>query len=239
MQLVQKLLEVIACSTEDAIESELGGANRIELVRALGNGGFTPDLTMAQAILSTAKIPVRVMLRESDGPTVFSAEEFRLIEGRLRRMSELPLDGIVVGFVRKGVVETEKLERIIKIAPHLRITFHRAFEQVRDPQEALRTLKQYPQVDRVLSHGCDGDGPARLRCLEELQHEAGSQITVLAAGGSDEKTLRLLAASEVIREVHVGRGARVPSDHSGSVRRSRVAAVREILDSGSARRWGT
>ena len=239
MQQVQKLLEVIACSAGDAIESESGGANRIELVRALVKGGFTPDLMIVREVVSTVKIPVRVMVRESDAATVFSSAEFRLIEDRLRCMSELPLDGIVVGFVRKGVIETEKLERIIKILPNWRITFHRAFEQVRDPQEALRTLKQFPQVDRVLSCGCDGDGAIRLCCLEELQREAGPEITILAAGGSDEKTLRLLADSEVIREVHVGRAARTPAVHNGPVRRARVAAVREILDSGSRPMVGT
>jgi copper homeostasis protein len=239
MQQVQKLLEVISCSAEDAIESELGGANRIELVRALAKGGFTPDLMIVRAIVSAVKIPVRVMIRESDAPTVFSAEEFRLIEDRLRRFSELPLDGVVVGFVRKGVIETEKLERIIKIVPNWRITFHRAFEQVNDTTEALRTLKQYPQVDRILSCGCDGDSAARVGCLEELQDEAGPEITILAAGGSDERTLRLLAASDVIREVHVGRAARMPAVHNGPVRRARVAAVREILDSGQRPMVGT
>jgi copper homeostasis protein len=239
MQQVQKLLEVIACSAEDAIESESGGANRVELVRALAKGGFTPDLMIVRAIVSAVRIPVRVMVRESDAPTVFSAEEFRLIEDRLRRLSELPLDGVVVGFVRKGVIETEKLERIIKIVPNWRITFHRAFEQVNDPIEALRTLKQFPQIDRVLSCGCDGDAATRLLRLEELQQEAGPEITILAAGGSDEKTLRLLASSDVISEVHVGRAARMPAVHNGPVRRARVAAVREILDSGRRPMVGT
>src|SRR5208283_1857342 len=157
MQQVQKLLEVIACTPEDAIESQFGGANRVEVVRALAKGGFTPDLIVVRQLVSAVKIPVRVMLRESDAATVFSAAEFRLIEDRLRRLSELPLDGIVVGFVRKGVVETEKLERIIKIVPDWHITFHRAFEQIEDQRGALRILKQFPQVDRILTCGCDGD----------------------------------------------------------------------------------
>jgi copper homeostasis protein len=239
MQQVQKVLEVIACSAEDAIEAESGGANRVELVRALAMGGFTPDLTIVQQVVAAVKIPVRVMIRESDATTVYSAEEFRLIEDRLRRIRELPLEGIVVGFVRKGVIETDKLERIIKIVPTWRITFHRAFEHVNDTKEALHILKQFPQVDRVLTRGCDGDGVARRRCLEERQAEAGPEITIIAAGGPEEKTLRLLGGSEVIREVHVGRAARMPAVHNGLVRRARVAAVREILDSSSRPMVGT
>ncbi len=230
MQQVQKVLEVIACSAEDAVEAESGGANRIELVRALAMGGFTPDLMIVQQVAAAVNIPVRVMIRESDASTAYSAEEFRLIEDRLRRISELPLEGIVVGFVRRGVIETDKLERIIKIVPTWRITFHRAFEQVNDTKEAFRTLKQFPQVDRVLTRGCEGDGATRRRCLEERQAEAGPEITIIAAGGPEEKTLRLLGESQIIREVHVGRAARTPAVHNGLVRRARVAAVREILD---------
>jgi copper homeostasis protein len=229
----QKLLEVIACSPEDAVEAELGGANRIELVRSLEMGGLTPDIEIVRQVVSAVKIPVRVMLRESDASTAFSCDEFRLIEDRLRRMVELPLDGIVLGFVREGIIEKDKLERIVQIVPNWRITFHRAFEQVTDPTEALRTLKQFPQVDRVLTRGCDGDRTIRLQCLETLQREADPEVTMIAVGGLEEKTLRLFAGSDVIREIHVGRAARMPAVHSGSVRRERVAAVRETLDRGS------
>jgi len=38
------LLEVIALSADDAIAAERGGADRLEIVRAIDTGGLTPDL---------------------------------------------------------------------------------------------------------------------------------------------------------------------------------------------------
>jgi copper homeostasis protein len=227
---VQKALEVIACSVIDATEAELGGANRVELVRALAMGGFTPDISIVRGVVEAVRIGVRVMIRESDAPTVSDEREFELIQEQARQFCRLPIEGLVAGFVRDGAIDVGRLERIVHLAPHRRITFHRAFEQVADPGESLRMLKHFPQVDRVLTRGCEGDASARRRCLEDLQELASPEITIVAAGGPEEKTLRALAESEVIRELHVGRAARVPAVHHGNVRHERVAAVREILD---------
>jgi copper homeostasis protein len=61
------ILEVIACSVADAIEAELGGAGRLEIVRAMNAGGLTPPVSLVREILAAVSIPVRVMLRENAG----------------------------------------------------------------------------------------------------------------------------------------------------------------------------
>jgi copper homeostasis protein len=72
---MKRLLEVIACSVEDAEAAEQGGAGRLEVVRELGRGGCTPELALVRAILDRVSIPVRVMLRESDGFAYAGREE--------------------------------------------------------------------------------------------------------------------------------------------------------------------
>ena len=59
------LLEIIAETVEDAREAEQGGAGRIELVRDLDRGGLTPP-PLIEAVLKAVRIPVRVMVRESE-----------------------------------------------------------------------------------------------------------------------------------------------------------------------------
>ena len=68
------LLEVIACTVDDAVAAERGGADRIELVRDLGRGGLTPDIALTAAVVDAVRIPVRVMIRE-DEPFVVSDPE--------------------------------------------------------------------------------------------------------------------------------------------------------------------
>jgi len=229
---VRKLLEVIACTVEDAVEAELGGADRIELCRALMVGGLTPDSMLVRQVMRRASIPVRVMLRETDAPTTYLEAEFARIEEHLRRISDLEVDGLVMGFVRSGQVETQKLERVLTLAPHAQVTFHRSFDEVMDRTAALQVLKRYSQVDRILTNGVDDDPEARRARLEALQSAAAPEITVIAAGGNDEQMLRSLAASSIVREIHIGRAARMPAIHPGPVMRDRVERVRRLIDEG-------
>jgi len=60
------LLEVIVSSLEDALEAEQGGAGRLEIVRNLELGGFTPSFETVQQICQHVAIPVRAMLRCSE-----------------------------------------------------------------------------------------------------------------------------------------------------------------------------
>jgi copper homeostasis protein len=227
-----KLLEVIATSLEDAIEAERGGAGRIELVRALVIGGFTPDLHLPGLISARVTIPIRVMIRESDSSTTHSTEEFEGLEEAVDRLKTAPIDGLVFGFVRRGEIEVAKVERLLRRMPGAwRATFHRAFESVADQFAGLEVLKRYPQIDRILTNGVESDdAEERRKRLEDLQCAAGDGLTVIAAGGPDLRKLRVLATSSVIRELHVGRAARLPASHLGPVRWERVAAVRRVWE---------
>ena len=96
------LLEVIVCSVADAIEAARGGAGRLEIVRDLQQGGFTPSLKLVDEIKQACELPVRVMLRESPGYRTNGPDEV----GRLCRAAEpfaaLDVDGFVLGFLNDG-----------------------------------------------------------------------------------------------------------------------------------------
>jgi copper homeostasis protein len=217
---------------EDALEAELGGADRIEICRGLMVGGLTPDSMVVRQVMKQVKIPVRVMLRENDAPTTYGEAEFARIEEHLRRISDLEVDGLVMGFVRSGEVETQKLERVLALAPHRKVTFHRAFDEVADRIAALQVLKRYSQVDRILTNGVDDNPQDRRKRLEGLQSAAAPEITILVAGGTDEQMLGELGSSHLIREIHVGRAARSPAIQTGPVMRHCVERVRRLIDEG-------
>src|ERR1051326_1190273 len=61
------VLEVIVCCVADAFEAQKGGASRLEVVRDLDRGGLTPSIQLVQAIKDAVDLPLRVMVRESDG----------------------------------------------------------------------------------------------------------------------------------------------------------------------------
>jgi copper homeostasis protein len=219
------VLEVIACSVEDAIEAERGGADRLEVIRAFDRGGLTPPVDLVRDILAHVSLPVRVMLRERNDYAVESEDEIETLCVAARAFASLPVDGLVLGFLRERRVDVELMRRLLSCAPNLKATFHHAFEDTADQLEAIRTLKTFRQVDRVLTWGGAGDWSRRVERLEEHYYEASPEIHILLGGGVDAEVIELIGDATCVREFHAGRAARVPPRADGAVQ---AASVREL-----------
>jgi copper homeostasis protein len=224
-----KLLEVIVTSPEEAREAELGGANRLELVRALEAGGLTPPGPVVEQVLEAVSIPVRVMLRENASMSLSDTGELERLQRRARELSRLPIEGLVLGFVKDGALDIETMGRVLDAAPQLRATLHRAFEHAADPLAAIRQMKQLPQIDRVLTSGGAGLWPERKARLLEWEAVAAPQIRILVGIGLRISILTEMAADSNGFEFHVGRAARIPHSTSGVVRREQIAQLKAQL----------
>jgi len=218
-------LEVIATSLEDAVEAARGGAHRLEIVRDLSRAGLTPSIDLVRQIQREVPLPLRVMVRESDGFACGSIDEHRALVEAAAAFDELGVDGIVVGWVRDGRLDEDTLGRVLEAAPSLHATFHRAFDTLADPESALRVLRQRSQIDRVLTGGGDGAWISRHPTLRRYADWAGARIVILPGGGIDEDVLRTLAASGCVTEAHVGRAAREGRTVDGRVSAEAVRAL--------------
>ena len=221
------VLEVIATSVADAMEAELGGAGRLEIIRDLCRGGLTPPLELVQEILAVVRLPLRVMLRESDSYEVASEAEIESLCATARVLSGTNVDGVVLGFLRRGEVDIQLTERVLSHAPNLRATFHHAFEEVEDQILAISVLKGLKQIDRILTSGATGDWQERVLKLYRYEKEAGPDLRILAGGGMDRESIRMICQATGIREFHVGRAAREPASATGVVKAERVKALVE------------
>jgi copper homeostasis protein len=227
-------LEVIACSLADAIEAARGGADRLELARDMTRQGLTPPLELVRQILREVRLPVRVMVRETDDFLCDRPGELERLCDSAREFDALGVDGIVVGFAKGGRVDEAALGAVLSSAPRTRATFHRAFDAAGDPMAAIETLKRYVQVDRVLSGGGDGGWAERCARLSSLAAHAHPRITILPGGGVDGDALERLARTPRLPEAHVGRAARVPAEVSAPVSAEAVRELRRRAD-GDAR----
>lgn len=222
----KRILEVIACTVEDAIQAEHGGADRLEIVSHLEIGGLTPHLSTVREILKAVSIPVRVMLRANDGFETRSQEEIRDLCVVASQLSALRVDGIVVGFLRGGKIDSGPVRRILASAPDLSATFHHAFDASDDPLQSIETLKSFAQIDRILTRGSDGSLALQVANLIAYEAKARPQIRILAGGGLDASRIRELVSSTTVSEFHVGRAVRVPPETRGAVS---AESVRELL----------
>ena len=69
------ILEVIACTVEDAVAAEKGGADRLEIISRFDVGGLTPAPELVRAIKAKVSLPLRVMVRENAGRFAVVAED--------------------------------------------------------------------------------------------------------------------------------------------------------------------
>jgi copper homeostasis protein len=221
------LLEVIACSVADATAA--AGADRLELISHFEVGGLTPSLEMVREVIAAVRIPVRVMLRESENFQVDDETERSRLCELAAAFNALPVDGLVCGFLKDGGIDHELLARVLSCAPKLKATFHRAIEELRDPLAAISELKKHPQVDRILTSGGPGDREQKIACLNLCQQAAQPEITILAGGGMTADLIRELRNKTAIREYHVGTFVRVPVAFDGAVSAEKVISVRKSL----------
>ena len=220
------LLEVIACSVNDALEAERGGAGRLEIVRELGKGGLTPALELVEEITNVVSIPVRVMIREREGYAAGGAEAVEQLARLAAGCASLGVDGIVTGFLRDSRVDEATMKSVLAAATPVRVTFHHAFDDLPDPIATMRALRRWPQIDRVLTSGGPGDWEMKAGRMLEWTTVAAPRIRLLAGGGVSPEALRILAKAGVA-EAHAGRAARMPPTAQGAVCSRRVAELVE------------
>ena len=226
----RNVLEVIACSVVDAIEAEKGGANRLEVVRDLQRGGLTPSWELVKEIKQAVNLPLRVMLRESEGYEMKDEDEINRLCRAAERFASLGIDGFVLGFLRRGEVDDELTQRVLACAPHVPATFHHAFEDTNDKWRAVMQIKRLlPQVDRILSSGGTDELEQRVRALYANRRAAGVELIIVAGGGIDGDAILKIGREAFIREFHVGRAARSNFRVEGDVQASLVSALSQKL----------
>ena len=222
---VSLLLEVIVQSVADARAAAAGGADRLEVVRSIRLGGLTPPLSLVHAIQDVTPLPLRVMVRGNAGFATTAGESLELSRAAAG-FAAAGVDGLVVGFARNGLPAIDDVARVLEAAPGVNVTFHRAFDQLQAPLDAIEAISSLPQIDRILTGGGEGTALERSTRLSALTERAAGRLLIIAGGGVDQDALLTFAATGCVREAHVGRAAREGSrsDRPG-VREPRASAA--------------
>ena len=110
------LLEICCGSIDDAIQSQNGGADRVELCSALFLGGLTPSIGTVQEAKRRLKIPMMVMVRPRGGGFCYSPAEF----ATMQRDTEAALDQGADGVVFVADSQEERIDANIESLDNLR-----------------------------------------------------------------------------------------------------------------------
>lgn len=196
------LLEVCVDSLESLDAAQAGGADRIELCARLDQGGLSPWPELLKAARARARLPMHVMVRSRAGDYVYTWDELEDMAQQVEELKTLKVNGVVFGaLTADGDVAREMTEEIVRLAAPLPVTFHRAFDTVRDPRASLEALVALG-VKRVLTTGGRANAYAGREALRELVTLARGRIVVMAGGGVRSHNVRAILEQSGVTEVH-------------------------------------
>ena len=162
-------LEICTNSYQSAINAEKAGAQRIELCSELAVGGITPSYGLIKQVVNTLQIPVHVLIRPRSGNFTYSDDEFNIMKQDIQLCKELGCQGIVSGILNiDNTIDIERTQELAILIKPLSFTFHRAFDWVINPFEALKVLNNLG-VDRILTSGQNTSAEKGVERLKELK----------------------------------------------------------------------
>jgi len=202
------VLEVIATTVADAWLAAQAGADRLELVTAMGEGGLTPSVGLIEAVVDAVDIPVNVIVRPHGRSFVFDTDDYAVMLRDVRAVAAAGAHGVVIGMLTpEGEIDREGLARVADAADGLPVTFHRAFDEARDLRQALDMLLGFDAVKNVLT---SGGKPSVLQAEETIralvQQASGSHCTVLAGAGLTVDAVAGFVQATRVTAVHFGSG---------------------------------
>jgi len=197
------LLEVCCGSLDDAIQAELGGAQRAELCSCLFLGGLTPSIGSVIEARKRLKIPIIAMVRPRGGGFCYTEAEFAAMQHDARAMLDAGADGIVFGILSPdGTIDVERNRVLREIAGKKQSVFHRAIDVTPDPFRALEQLIQLG-FTRVLTSGQEDSVPEGIDLIRQLVERAGSRIEIMPGGGIKPRAVSDILRVTGCKQIHV------------------------------------
>ncbi|ATA72193.1 copper homeostasis protein CutC [Capnocytophaga canis] len=195
------IYEICASSFESARNAQLAGANRIELCSELGVGGVTPSYGLIKKVMDELSIENCVLIRPRSGNFTYTDEEFDVMLRDITFCRELGCKGVVTGVLNTdNTIDKERTQQLIEAAGDIDFIYHRAFDCVPNPEEALNLLKTLG-VKRILTSGGKKSAVEGLEVLKKLNQKAEGKITIMPGGGINPQTI-LKIKEAGFNEVH-------------------------------------
>ena len=197
-----RTLEVCCGDLESAQAAARGGAQRIELCSALSADGLTPSLGLIEASRQIAGLRLHVLIRPREGDFVYNEGEFQVMEEDIRRAHEAGADGVVIGaLTSEGEIDVPHCRKLVEAASGMQVTFHRAFDQCKDPMKGLEQIIEMG-CTRVLTSGQAPTAEAGIPLLKQFVEQAGNRLIILPGAGVNAQNAQSILEATGAQEIH-------------------------------------
>ncbi|MGL5820464.1 MAG: copper homeostasis protein CutC [Sarcina sp.] len=197
-----KLIEVCVGNYNEAIIASKKGADRIELCDNLLEGGTTPSYGTIKKVLDDINTRVMVIIRPRGGNFIYSNDEIEIMKMDIINAKNLGAYGIVVGALNENnKIDEIAMSELIKVADGLSVTFHMAFDEIEDKEEAIETLVEFG-VHRILTKGGQVDAYNSMDRLKELNEFANKRIVIMPGKGITADNRDEILEKTGVAEIH-------------------------------------
>lgn len=202
---MKRQLEICAGCLSSVLAAKAGGADRVELCSALGEGGLTPSAGLIAAAVDTG-MPTQVLIRARGGDFLYDAGEVRVMEHDVRAACRQGVNGVVIGaLTAMGDVDAEVCARLVNAAreenEHCSITFHRAFDLCRDAHQALEDIISLG-CDRLLTSGRAATAMAGIPLLADMVRWSEGRISIMPGCGVNVDNMAVILRQTGAHEIH-------------------------------------
>lgn len=176
-------LEIACFNVESAKIAHKNGADRIELCDGFEVGGTTPN---PMNVINTRKFlssDLFVMIRPRGGDFVYSDTEFEQMKLEISEFKKLNINGFVFGILdENNYIDVKRNTELVNLAKSFPCTFHRAFDEVEDYEQALEDVISCG-FSTILTSGTHSNVMDGIDVLKKLVRQAQNRITIMPGGG--------------------------------------------------------
>lgn len=199
-------IEICIGNIDDAITASKYPIDRIELNSALELGGLTPSLNTLITLKKTITTPLCCMVRPRGGDFVYTDLEFETMLKDAKLLLDNGADGIVFGFIKDNKIDGARTSKMVELihSYNRQAIFHKAFDEIDDLDDALKTLIEL-KIDRVLTGGgLDSDHIVEgAKVIGNLQDKYGDKIELLPGGGVRINNIVDVVSNAKSHQVHM------------------------------------
>ena len=188
-------IEICASSISSIIDSNKFDINRIELCSEIGLGGITPSVGLVEESLKHSSVPIRVLIRPRSGNFVYDKNEINTIKKDILILKKYPVEGFVFGSTDiSGNILFDQLKELVSICDQKKLTFHRAFDVLKNPFNDLEKIIQLG-FDTILTSGQKENVDDGLEFLKRINKISKGRINIMPGGGINTSNIKKIFSS--------------------------------------------
>lgn len=117
---------------------------------------------------------------------------------------DLGIHGVVFGLLDPGdQIDPRACAKLVKAASGMETVFHRAFDRIQNPFDAVDNLASIG-FTRLMTGGGEGEAAKGAPLIRQLREHARGRIEVMAAGGIRQGNVKQVVQESGVDQIHLG-----------------------------------